>query len=45
LVYWSLSFLRRYLGYPKEKEGSGITEEMGKLTGPEEIIPKATVDD
>ena len=45
LVYWALSFLRRYLGYPQEKEGSGITEEIGRLTGPEEIIPKATIDD
>jgi hypothetical protein len=45
LVFWVLSFLKHYLGYPQEKEGSGITEEIGKLTDPEEIRPKATVDD
>ncbi len=45
LVFWALSLLRHHLGYLQDKDGSGTTEEIGKLTGPEEIMPKATVDD
>jgi hypothetical protein len=45
LVFRGLSFLKHYWGATEEKEGSGLTEEIGKLTGPEETIPKATVED
>ncbi|GAF96132.1 unnamed protein product [marine sediment metagenome] len=45
LVFLILSFLKRHLGYQKAKESSDVTEEVGKLTDPEEIRPKAPVED
>ncbi len=45
LVLWVLSFLKRYLRYQPNKEGLNAAEEIGKLTDPEEIIPKAPVGD
>lgn len=45
LVFLILSFLKHHLGYQQGKESSGVTEEVGKLTDPDEIRPKAPVED
>ena len=45
LAFWVLSFLKRYIGYRQNKEGLGVAEELGKLTGSEEITPRAPVED
>ena len=45
LVFLILLFLKRHLGHRKATESSGVTEELGKLTDPGEIKPKAPVKD
>ncbi|MCK4225172.1 MAG: hypothetical protein KAX39_08315 [candidate division Zixibacteria bacterium] len=45
LVFLILNFLKRHLGYQKAKESPGATNEAGNLTDPEEIRPKASVED
>ena len=45
LAFWVLSFLKRYLGYRQNKEGLGVAEEIGKLTGSEEITQRTPVED
>jgi hypothetical protein len=45
LVFRGLSFLKHYSGTTEEKEGPGLTDKIGKLTGQEETIPKAAVED
>ena len=45
LIFLILSFLKHHLGYQQVKESSNIKKELGKLTDPEEIIPKAPVED
>ena len=45
LVFLILCFLKRHLGNQKAAESSGIAEELGQLTDPDEIKPKASVKD
>ena len=45
LVFLILCFLKRYLGNQKATESSGVAEELGKLTDPDEVRPKAPIKD
>ena len=45
LVFLILCFLKRYIGNQKATESLGMTEEAGKLTDPDEIRLKASVED
>lgn len=44
-VFLILRFLKHQLGHSQVKQGSGGGEELGKLTDPDEIKPKASVKD
>ena len=45
LVFLILCFLKRHLGNQKATESSGVAEELGKLTDPDEVRPKAPIKD
>jgi len=45
LVFLILLFLKRHLGNQRATESSGVADELGKLTDPDEIKPKASVKD